>query len=161
MAEPRNSSGKNYEWYGGDFAKAFEKHMEDNLNEACLVAVRDIKGTMKGSGTPGGRSGATKSARRKAATGRYGQPPMVQTGTLKRRVSFSNRGKLKRAVGVAIGRNGGPFKEEGKGYAYILEFLSGRKGWRPFLRPYFGANRDKIRKIISKPMPPVRLGRGK
>ncbi len=157
MAEARNSRGQGYEWNGGEYAAFVEKMMERNLDAASLVAVRDIKGTMKGSGISGTRSGATRTARASAARGRYGKPPRVQTGTLKRRVSFSKRGRLKRAVGVAIGSNGGPFRENGRGYAYILEFLSSRKGWRPFLRPYFGANRDKIQKIISKPLPPVRL----
>lgn len=156
MSDPLNMKGLNFVWRGGVFSEEIRKHLSTQMTKASIIASQDIKASMPGSGVSGGISGATKGQRRRAASGRKGLPPLVQTGRLRNSIGYSVPLELVRFIGANVG-SGRAAKIGGKGYAYILEFLGHRKGWRPFLRPYFENNRAKMRKIILTPMPLKRL----
>lgn len=154
MSEARNKRGKTFQWLGGTYSDFVEAEYDKRLDKASITAVVGIKASMKGSGITGTRSGASKGARRKAAANRKGQAPMVQTGRLKAAVTFARRGKLSRAIGVGVQAGTGG---RTRGYAYILEVLSHRKGYRPYIIPWFKSHNGKLRKILAAPLPKFEL----
>lgn len=157
MAAPRNKKGKNFDWRGGEYAMQVIENFEKNLDRTAIIMVSEIKASMKGSESKGTLSGASKGVRRSSAAGRYGQPPRVQTARLRNSIKHAKRGALRRVVGAGVGSAGGTTDSE-KGYAYILEMLSHRKGYRPYMKPYIEKNKRKLHKGIAQKLPPMDVG---
>lgn len=123
--------------------KSIERHIERNLDRAAIFLEGDIVSKFPGSGTPGGRSGATRAAR-EANRSKDGKIPHVQTGRLKGSIGHDKPRDLVRRVGTGIG---GKTK---LGYGLFLEFGTSKMAARPWLRPAIKRNKGKLGKILGR-----------
>jgi len=75
-----------------------------------------------------------------------GEPPFVQTGMLRRSITFMREGAKKLLVGSSLKPQGGQHS-----YAWLLEMGSpgGQLAARPYLRPAVRKNKRTILKMIA------------
>lgn len=85
-------------------------------------------------------------AYRMAHHSKPGEPPFVQTGHLRRSITWRNNGRLRAWVGVNVGN------AEVSGYALALEFGTKNMAARPFLRSTMWRNVDALRSIMLTPV---------
>lgn len=126
------------------------KHMNRQLDKAAIMLTNDVRKSFGNSGITGGKSGATKKER-EANRSKPGEPPHVQTGTLRRNVWYGKAkgdktGKLSRLVGTGIGN------KQSVNYAMALEHGTGRMAARPYLAPALKRNEKQIKKTLYTPM---------
>jgi hypothetical protein len=130
-------------WRGQAFMAAVEKKVKANLDSAAIMVVNDIVGSF-GSGT--GTYGKGPVQRSKE-----GEPPYVQTGDLKRSISFDAPSALVRRVGSRMKPGDKDNPNSGKHtYAWYLEMGTAYMGERPYLMPAVRRNRSKVLAMIAK-----------
>jgi len=146
-------------WNSTSFLKGIDLKEKTAITKGCLLLERDIKMSMKT--TP--RDTAKKYRRQKSKKGIYhhpslaGYPPAIDTGHLVNSISHNfSWGGFGKSSGVSqpmakrnekVGVVGTALKYKGKGKiwdASILEFGTKKMKARPFLRPAFYRNQNKI-----------------
>lgn len=110
------------EWYERKITNKVADKMNSNLNILLLKLEREIKKSM-----------------RAGEVSKPGEPPAVQTGTLRR--SITSEHDEKHIAGV-VGTN-----EE---YGFYLELGTKNIAPRPFLRPALEKNKNNILQVFSK-----------
>ena len=133
------------EWRGDDYQRRLVQHVAGNLDAAATVVESSIIRSFGDSGVKNTRSGATK-AQRASNRSKPGEPPHVDTGRLKNSIAWKRQTLLLRRIGSGIGGKKDP------GYAFYLEFGTRRMAARPYLRPALTRERERVRKIISRPL---------
>jgi len=134
-------------WNTKPFLAKLERHEQRQLDKAAITLQNYIKQSFGNSGVTGTRSGASKKERA-ANRSKLGNPPNIDTGNLKRNISFAKpvgRPSV-RQVGTGIGN------AKSVGYAMYLEFGTSRMWERPYLRPALINNRAKLKKILTEKM---------
>ncbi|MFA5401617.1 MAG: hypothetical protein WC359_14300 [Dehalococcoidia bacterium] len=130
-----------------------EARVQENMDKAAIYLVNDV---VKSFGSPsaypeGGVRVGRDQHRQKEKNFRQGQhsapgdPPFVQTGMLRRSITWNAPSKLVRLVGSALKPQGG-----GKGsYALCLEYGTNKMAARPYLRPALARCKATLFRIIS------------
>jgi len=124
-------------WRGKQAMSLLRRDARQKVLQACLVTERGIKQSMKRGGRT--ESGAAGEASKIGAfTSAPGEPPRVQTGTLKRGYTHEMHEVL------PIGRVG-----TNVFYAKLLEFGTRAVAARPHVRPVLHALRGTFRTIFG------------
>jgi HK97 gp10 family phage protein len=126
-------------WYGDKVTNKFQRQVRRNVTDACLVVESTAKGLMgRGGRTESGEAGE-KAQKINSYHSKPGEPPRVQTGTLRRSITHEIHPIL------PIGRVGTNVK-----YGKFLEFGTRRMAPRPWLRLALAKSRDKIKRIMGR-----------
>lgn len=141
-----------FQWHGKAVLQKVEAKVDRNLTKAALLVVRTVKDSF-GSPPPEPRKhggGFKRNSSKKWKRGhpsRPGMPPHIQTGTLKRSISYDAPSKCHRRIGSTLQAQGG---EGTHSYAWYLEHGTKRMAARPYLRPALRRKRKEILAIIAK-----------
>lgn len=155
MSKTITAVGCIVKWRGDEVLAAFEKRVAANLDRASLLVVRDVvthfgnpprEPNKKGTGFKKNSSRIWKRAHRSTP----GDPPYIQTGTLKRSIGFDRPTKLTRRVGSSLKGAKGKDGKAGRSYAHMLEYGTTKMAARPYLRPALMRQRSAIIKELSK-----------
>ena len=130
----------------------YKKNIVANLDKAALLLVNDV---VKSFGSPQALSvGGVKNSRGKSISEKKyrgsqhsasGEPPFVQTGHLRRSITFDSPNDTTRRVGSTL-------KAEGSAehsYAFYMEMGTGKMAARPYLRPALLRNRKAILRTVA------------
>ena len=137
-------------WYGGLVNAQFKQAIRERLEIAGQIVEAEAKGIMKlggrsSTGTNIDEAGNTISESNMAKVGTYrskpGEPPRVQTGTLRRSITHEMDPTL------PIVRIGSGVK-----YGLYLEMGTDKMAPRPFLRPALVKSKKKIIALFRKPI---------
>ena len=135
-------------FFGKKVMEEYKNKVAARLDTAAIMVVNDV---VKSFGNPpaepdgkrGFKKNSSKSWKRKHHS-IPGQPPFVQTGHLRRSITFDAPDKLTRRVGSTLK----PEQEGGHSYAYYLEVGTAKMQARPYLRPAVLRNKKKILEIV-------------
>lgn len=142
-------------WYAKQVLAKVEAQVAKNMDRAAIFMVNDVK-THFGSPRPmpenlqkrtyGGNFRKVRAKEwREMQHSVPGEPPFVQTGHLRRSITWKAPAQLVRLVGSFM-----PVKKKGKtNYAAALEYGTSRIMARPFLRPSLARCKKAIMKIIA------------
>jgi len=125
------------------YARAM-KQLEKNMNKTVAFLEGDCKKSMRGGSAMGTYVGGKYRKKKTIVRSAKGQPPFVETGTLRTNIA----GVVKRdLLGVKgyLGVKVGPADE----YASALELGTPRMKPRPYLIPTITRNRLKIGRMIA------------
>lgn len=120
-------------WTGGAFIRAFDAHMDKNVERAALSLSGDIVTNFPGLG--------------KGVHSPPGGIPAVQTGEMKRSVTNEKVGPARQNVGSTLQPEPGQVAS----YALYQELGTTIMAPRPYLRPGLARNRRKINREIQRP----------
>ena len=130
-----------------------ESRVQQNMDRAAIYLANDVvqsfgsPSAMPEGGVKVGRDQHKQTAKnyRQGQHSEPGDPPFVQTGMLRRSITFDAPSKLTRLVGSTLQPQGG-----GKGsYALCLEYGTSKMQARPYLRPALARCRAALFRIIS------------
>lgn len=132
-------------WYGPKVMKQVEAQVSANLDRAAIYLVNDV---VRSFGNPpkepdskgGFKKNSSKSWKRGHPSS-PGDPPNVQTGTLRRSITWASPSALVRYVGSSL--KGDP------SYALCLEYGTGKMLARPYLRPALARCKATLFRIIA------------
>lgn len=137
-------------WEGDVVIRNAEDELKKRIQASCFFVEKVCKNLMRRGGrTP---SGYRHRGEKLAPIGTYrskpGEPPRVQTGTLKRSITtdFSDLGRFIGRVGTNVE------------YAPYLEFGTSRMAARPFLRPAVHRASRAIGAIFRRPLEKIGFG---
>jgi hypothetical protein len=136
-------------WRGKQFIQKITDKVEGNLDRASIALVAGIKESFGSpSKMPKGQRTPVRGYRMKAKTYRGyqhslpGQAPFIQTGNLKRSITYDKPESLIRRVGSTM-------KQDNKGYALWLELGTQKIKPRPYLRPMLNKMRGRLASIVA------------
>ena len=132
-----------------------EKQVQENLDKAAIYLVNDV---VRSFGSPSAMPdiGLLKRRRggdftklkekewRRMQSSAPGDPPFVQTGMLRRSITWDAPSKLVRLVGSALKPQG-----NSSSYALCLEYGTNKMAARPYLRPSLARCKVPIFRIIA------------
>ena len=124
-------------WNIGEMIKKVDEKVGKNLDRVGVYLQGEIVNSFGSGGTPG--SGGTRGKVHSSP----GEPPYVQTGTLRRSITFQREG-TRLLVGSSLKPQGSDHS-----YAWYLEMGSGRMAPRPYLRPAVRKNKGTIRDMVA------------
>lgn len=134
-------------WNGEQFEARVRAHMARNVAAACIALVNHAKELLSVDGTEkrtGGRDAKGRFLKSKlrynANPSKPGEAPHLQTGRLRGSVAWE-------VVGL-LGRVGTNLR-----YGRWLELGTRKMAARPWLRASLKAMLDRLRRILSRPMP--------
>jgi hypothetical protein len=137
-------------WFGKKVMQEYNQKIEQGLDRAAIMLVNDIVKSFGSPPTPpeGGPktiTGQKMTAKRwrQVHHSQPGEPPFVQTGALRRSITFSKPAPRTRHVGSTLKPQG-----DSPSYAYILERGIGMEA-RPYLRPALIRNKKEITKLVA------------
>lgn len=137
-------------WFGKELLRKCKQNSEQGLDKAAAFLVNEV---VQSFGSPPPLPVEARTARGKRITARKwrrahhappGQPPFVQTGTLRRSITFATPRPLSRHVGSTLKPQGGS-----PSYAMCLERGTSKMAARPYLRPALEKNRKEIMRLIA------------
>ena len=135
------------------YLKALEQRMGRNLDRIGVFVQGEVVRSFGSPLAPGADGPVTATGRettakrfRMARHSKPGDPPFVQTGTLRRSITFKREGKTV-FVGSSLKPQGG-----NPSYAWMLEMGSplGQLAARPYLRPAVRKNKDTILRMFCE-----------
>jgi len=128
-------------WKAKEVIDKVNRRLERNLDKVGVLLQRDIVMSFGSGGTPG--SGGTKGR----VHSKPGEPPYVQTGNLRRSITFQREGHSKLLVGSTLQPEGST-----PSYAWLLEMGSpgGQLSARPYLRPALRKNKGLIKRMLME-----------
>lgn len=128
-------------WHGRKILSKFQSNARRNVRDAAIL----VEGTAKGLMRKGGRteSGVIEEGKKPGKVGSFtsrpGEPPRVQTGTLRRSITHEVHPILPIAwVGTNVV------------YSKFLELGTGRIAPRPFMRPALHGSQAGIKRIMAR-----------
>jgi len=135
------------------FAKKVKQDYEDKLSQrldkASIMLVNDVVKSFGSAPPEPDKKGGFKKNSSKAWKRKHhsmpGEPPFVQTGHLRRSITFDAPDKLTRRVGSTLK----PVEQGGHSYAYHLEVGTSKMKARPYLRPAVLRNKKQIMEIVK------------
>jgi len=135
-------------WYAKQVMEKVEAQVAKNMDKAAIFMVNDV---VKSFGNPppepakgGGTKKNSSKAWKRGHPSAPGQPPNVQTGHLRRSITWQAPSALVRLVGSFM-----PKKDAGSNYAAALEYGTSKMQARPFLRPSLARCKKAILRIIA------------
>ncbi len=137
-----------FKWHGKELENKVKRVNGKALVRASLHVVRKAKQIMPGSGI----ANANK-AQREANRSTPGEPPHVQTGTLKRSIGFEIVNKFtgdEGHIGARLGFKASGSKISSSTYGKWLEIGTRLMAARPHLRPALIKSRFKIIREFAK-----------
>lgn len=137
-------------WYAKQVMAQVEAKVQQNMDRAAIYLQGDI---VKSFGSPppepDNRGGFKKNSSKKWKRRFHsapGEPPYVQTGMLRRSITWAAPGPMTRLVGSSLQPQGG---EGSHSYAYYLEYGTSKMKSRPYLRPALARCRAILFRIIA------------
>lgn len=126
-------------WHGNRVMGTVEKELLQRVRFACMAVEAEIKGLMKRGGITGeAERPARRGERIGAVHSKPGEPPYVQTGTLRRSITHEViDSKFLGRVGTNVE------------YAKPLEYGTRNMRPRPFMRPGAHQAEPSVRKILG------------
>ena len=128
-------------WHGRKVMSKFQSNARRNVRDAAILVEGVAKGLMRLGGRT--KSGEITEGERPGKVGSFaskpGEPPRVQTGTLRRSITHEVHPVL------AIARVGTNVI-----YGKFLELGTGRIAPRPFMRPALHGSQAGIKKIMAR-----------
>jgi hypothetical protein len=126
-----------------------EARVQQNMDRAAIYLVNDV---VRSFGNPppepdfkrGGYKKNSDRAWKEAHRSSPGDPPYVQTGMLRRSITFNKPDKLTRLVGSTLKPQGSTGS-----YALCLEYGTKKMRARPYLRPALARCKATLFRIIS------------
>lgn len=138
-----------FSWHPQKFIKGVTDKVGKNLDRAAITLVAEVKESFGSpQKMPKGQRTKVTGKRMKAKTfrayqhSRAGQPPFVQTGNLRRSISYDKPESMLRRVGSTMQSKSG-------GYALHLELGTRNMKARPYLRPALKKLQAKLAKIVA------------
>ena len=142
------------EWKGPEFVRKLDERLSRNLDSVGVFLQGEIVRSFGSPSAPpeGGAKTPVLGLTMRAKTFRAGQhskpgePPFVQTGTLRRSITFAREGLRKLLIGSSLK----PQRGADHSYAWLLEMGSpgGQLAARPYLRPAVRKNKRKILSML-------------
>ena len=139
-------------WYAKQVMDKVEAQVQQNMDKAAILLQGEI---VKSFGSPpavpeGWKPGRSKKSAEKVWRGKQhsapGEPPYVQTGMLRRSITWAAPTKLIRLVGSMLRPQG----ESGShSYAWYLEYGTTKMAARPYLLPALRRLRGQLFRIIA------------
>ena len=139
-------------WYAKQVMDKVEAQVQQNMDKAAILLQGEI---VKSFGSPpaapeGWKPGRSKKSAEKVWRGKQhsapGEPPYVQTGMLRRSITWAAPTKLIRLVGSMLRPQG----ESGShSYAWYLEYGTSKMAARPYLLPALRRLRGQLFRIIA------------
>lgn len=139
-------------WFGRKVLEQYKQNFSQRLDKVSIMVVNDIKESF---GSPTALpEGGVKDSRGKAISAKKwrqgqhsapGEPPFVQTGTLRRSITYNKINEMTSHIGSTLKPEG----DSAHSYAYWLEIGNSRMKARPYLRPAILRNKKKIMEIIK------------
>ena len=139
-------------WYAKQVMDKVEAQVQQNMDKAAILLQGEI---VKSFGSPpvapeGWKPGRSKKSAEKVWRGKQhsapGEPPYVQTGMLRRSITWAAPTKLIRLVGSMLRPQG----ESGShSYAWYLEYGTSKMAARPYLLPALRRLRATLFRIIA------------
>lgn len=138
-------------WKAVEYKRNLDKRLEQNLDRIGVFLQGEIRQSF-GSAPPLPDGGAVNGLGQKVSAKKWrekhhsapGEPPYVQTGMLRRSISFQREGTKRLLVGSTLKPQGGSTHS----YAFWLEIGCPRMAARPYLRPAVKKNKRMILKMI-------------
>jgi len=126
-------------WYISDILDKYDEKVGRNLDRIGVFIQAKVVDSFGAGGAPG--SGGTKGQ----VHSQPGEPPFVQTGTLRRSIIYKREGTT-----LHVGSSLQPQNSE-HSYAWYMEYGTplGMIAARPYLRPAVRNNKDMIKKMIA------------
>lgn len=122
-------------WLGKKVLADTKARMERGLDKAAIMVVNEVVNSFGNPPREPDKSGGFKMNSSKKWKRKFhsapGDPPFVQTGHLRRSITFDRPAPLQRRVGSTLRPEGG----SDHSYAYYLEVGTGNMAARPYLRP--------------------------
>lgn len=140
-------------WKADAYLKKVDAELGRNLDRVGVFLQGEIVRSFGSPGAPAEGGPRTPTGRkttakrfRSAQHSAPGEPPYVQTGTLRRSITFVREGAKKLLVGSSLQPQGNSHS-----YAWLLEMGSpgGQLAARPYLRPAVRKNKMTILKMIA------------
>lgn len=132
---------KEFKWHGKEVERKLNARAEQALEKVAILTTNTAKLSMTEakSGTPvpagqGSRGGRPWQKRQRSAPG---EPPAVQTGQLRASVTYVKPAPLIRHVGTNVK------------HGLYMEIGTSTIRPRPWLRPAFNRNKDKLAKFMK------------
>ena len=142
-------------WFGKEVYRVAEQAQRQALKKAALVVVRSVKENFGDAAealgplrNTRGRFRAPTAAERQANPSKPGEPPHIDTGTLKKSISYELIANDEEHVGPALGFNSQETGEPADHYGYWLEVGTPNMAARPYLKPALAREQQKILKIF-------------
>ncbi|MDD5712003.1 MAG: hypothetical protein PHY31_04500 [Smithellaceae bacterium] len=136
-------------WFGKKVLAEHKAKTEAGLDRASLFLVNDIVESFGNPPREPDGKGGTKANSSKKWKGMFhsmpGQPPYVQTGTLRRSIRSVKPMPLTRYVGSTLK----PVNGAEHSYAFYLEMGTSKMHARPYLRPALIRNKSKILQLVT------------
>ena len=141
-------------WRIGEVIKRVNEGIGGNLDRVGVFLQRYVVNSFGSPAAPGEDGPTTPTGKkntakrfRQAQHSKAGEPPFVQTGTLRRSIAFHREGNTVLLIGSSLKPQGNEHS-----YAWLLEMGSPsglHPAARPYLRPAVRNNKDLIRKMIA------------